>query len=115
MRGTAQSRKETETSALVVPSDLKGLALYETDSKLCGAWEKFKAAQSIACPGIDIVAQTRLAHAWEVANPTKRKKLRTRFLASWFARAQDRPGAGQYRQSGKMTREEIAKAVGERF
>jgi len=83
------------SSSHEIPDDLKDLELYEVDKKLCAAWPAFRKAQELACPGVDIVAATRRAHAWEIANPKKRKKLRTRFLSSWFAREQDKPGRSQ--------------------
>ena len=84
-----------ESSSHNIPDDLKGLELYEADKKLCAAWPTFKKAQELACPGINVVAVTRRLHAWEVSNPKKRKKNRTRFLSNNFAREQDRPSRTQ--------------------
>jgi hypothetical protein len=76
--------------ATQTPPPLLGLTLYEQDVKLVRRWEELFAAWKIAYPGVDVVAEIREAHAWEVANPTRRKKDRPRFLAAWLARAQDR-------------------------
>jgi hypothetical protein len=72
-----------------VPVDLMDLILYGADAKLCRAWARFKASSESAYPGINVVAETRKAHAWEVANPSRQKIHRTRFLNQWFAKAQD--------------------------
>lgn len=74
------------------PSDLKDLELYATDEKLCKAWPKLLVALKQAFPGVDVVAETRKAHAWEVADPARRKTKRTAFLRRWCSTAQDRGG-----------------------
>lgn len=94
-RKTLAPSDSDESSSLVVPADLEGLELYETDKRLCRDWKAFLKAAEPAYPGVDVIAEVRKAHAWEVANPAKRKKQRTRFLHNWLARAQDRPGAGK--------------------
>lgn len=76
-----------------IPADLFGLQLYREDRKLCKAWPEFLAAARTAYPGVDVMEEVRKAHAWEVANPSNRKKLRTRFLGNWLARSQDRARA----------------------
>jgi hypothetical protein len=95
-----------ESSCAEPHPDLQGLELYSTDLKLNRAWESFKAASIIAYPGIDVLAQLREAHLWEVSNPTQRKKNRTKFLRSWFAREQDKGsrGNGHSRQSDPLLR-----------
>jgi hypothetical protein len=82
---------DSETCDHPLPDDLKGLELYAQDARLCAAWPEFKKAMVAAYPGVDILAQTREAHAWEVANARKRKKIRTRFLNAWFGRQQGPP------------------------
>lgn len=77
-----------------VPEDLRGLALYSEDARLCGRWDELKTAWTTAYPGVDVLAEVRKAHAWETANPSRRKVQRARFLSGWLSRAQDaaRPG-----------------------
>lgn len=74
-----------------VPQELKGLPLYEADAKLCRAFPALLPAWRTAHPGVDVLAEVRKAHAWEVSNPTRAKKNRPKFLASWLCRAQDAP------------------------
>lgn len=85
----------SESSSHPVPDELRDLELYAADPKLCRAWPPFLTAAQQAYPGVDILAEVRAAHAWEVANPKRRKKQRTRFLHSWLSRAQDRAPGGQ--------------------
>ena len=77
-----------------IPADLFGLQLYQADQKLCKLWPDFLVAAKAAYPGVDILAEVKKAHAWEVANPANQKKLRTRFLGNWLARAQDKARTG---------------------
>jgi len=74
---------------LPIPKELKGLFLYEIDKKLIKAWPELFPALKMANPGIDVVQQTANAHTWEVANPSRRKRDRPKFLANWMARSQD--------------------------
>lgn len=78
-----------------VPVELVNLTLYCTDARLCRLWHELLPAWRLAYPGVDVMAQVRGAHAWEVANPKKRKVDRPKFLGSWLARAQDKPAAQQ--------------------
>ncbi len=73
-----------------VPVALRGLKLYEKDERLCKRWDALYAAAQAAYPGVDLLGELRSAHAWEVANVTRRKKDRARFLNMWWAKAQDR-------------------------
>ena len=85
-------RKKTYDAGIdvaVIPADIKGLQLYESDKKLCTRWAELCAAWREAFPAIDILAEVKKAHAWEVANPSRRKHDRGRFLQSWLSRAQD--------------------------
>lgn len=84
------------------PDAFTDLPLYEQDKKLCKKWHKLLASARTAYPGIDILAEVRKAHAWEVANPSRRKKDRVRFLNNWFSRAQDKP-----RQAEDVTKEDV--------
>jgi hypothetical protein len=72
------------------PPELLGLELYEQDQKLKKRWNELIKAWIGAYPAVNICAEVRAAHAWEVANPTKRKLNRARFLNNWLARRQDR-------------------------
>ena len=75
-----------------IPEELTKLALYRADAKLIAQWDVVLPAWKEANPGIDVVAEIRKAHAWELANPKKRKRDRIRFLDSWLRRAQDSRG-----------------------
>jgi len=77
-----------------VPEDLKDCFLYVLDENLCRRWEELMLAWRVAYPGIDIVAEIKKAHCWEVNNKRRRKRNRPRFLTTWLDRAQDnyRPG-----------------------
>lgn len=93
--------EEPAAQPVGIPDELAGLTLYAADAKLCKRWAELKTAWQQACPGIDVLAEVRKAHAWEVANPKKVKKDRARFLGSWMNRAQDRGGpSGGGRQQG---------------
>ncbi|MCC6738234.1 MAG: hypothetical protein IT452_04250 [Planctomycetia bacterium] len=74
------------------PPELADLDLYRANPQLLRQWPTLMKAWSAAYPGVDIVAEVRKAHAWEAANPRKRKVDKPRFLGSWLARAQDKPG-----------------------
>lgn len=96
-----------------IPAELKGLNLYEIDSKLCEKLPTLMPAWKDAFPGVDIVAEIKKAHAWELANPTKQKKNRARFLQNWLTRAQDRPKGGQDGKGGKDIGRSFAAADGD--
>ena len=86
------------------PAELKGLELYEKDFKLWKRWDEFIAASRTAFPDIDLVAEIRKAHAWEIAN--KKRVLRKRYLNGWFGRAQDRTPRTPVMFEGKPRRQE---------
>lgn len=50
-----------------------------------------------AFPALDVVAELAKAHAWEIANPGRRKtpRGRARFLHGWLERCQDRGGGAR--------------------
>jgi len=76
------------------PEAIRDLPLYAADSTLCRRWLEVFPAWAVAYPGVDILAEVRKAHAWEAANPKRRKVDRCRFLANWLSRAQDRGANG---------------------
>lgn len=84
--------KRPGSAPAAAPLDLMGLELYARDARLCKAWPKLLATWQHAYPGLNIVAEVRKAHAWEVANPAKQKVDRPRFLNTWLGREQDRKG-----------------------
>ena len=71
------------------PKELADLELYAEDERLCRRWHELLAAWKVAYPGIDILAEVRKAHAWEVVQPI-RKKDRAAFLRRWLNRAFDK-------------------------
>ena len=85
-----KTKKPTTIPANVsVPDDLKGLKLYEDDKKLCFKWEDLKEMWELAFPNVDIVYETRKAHAWENSNKGRKKKDHAKFLYNWFTRAEN--------------------------
>lgn len=95
-------------SGPVVPEELKGLHLYETDMKLLRRWPDLIASWTSAYPGVDLTAAIRTAHAWEVANPKRQKVNKARFLNAWLARQQDRgPRPPAAEQSKAVAHEEF--------
>jgi hypothetical protein len=73
-----------------VPPELLDLPLYAADYRLCKRWSEVFPLWRASYRGVDVMAQVRNAHAWEVSNPERRKVNRARFLNAWLARAQDR-------------------------
>ena len=76
---------------------LSGLDLYEDDNKLCSEIDSLMETWTEAYPGVDIMAEIRKAHAWEMSNPAKRKKDRKRFLNSWLSRSVSKESADDER------------------
>src|SRR6185437_9166906 len=74
---------------------LAGLILYESDPKLNAIEKKtgepriqvLYRAWKAAFPNVDVMAQVKAAHAWELKqDPKNRKTNRPKFLGSWMAR-----------------------------
>jgi hypothetical protein len=84
-------RQEAHEARCAIPSELMGLELYAADKTLCARWCDLLPAWRQAYPGVDVIAEIRKAHAWEVANKSRRKVDRPRFLGNWLSRAQDKP------------------------
>ena len=89
----SEPAKKPPVTEPTIPAELKELSLYAKDKKLIQAWPELKVALEKANPGVVVAMEVAKAHAWEVANPTRRKRDRPRFLTSWMARAQDRQPA----------------------
>jgi hypothetical protein len=72
-----------------IPEAIKDMRLYAKDKRLCKQWnelvEEWRLDAKLA--SIDILAEVRAAHRWEVANPARRKKDRGRFLNNWLSSA----------------------------
>ena len=83
-------RAPTPPPEVVIPEDLRQLELYAADRKLCRSWPQLLPAWRTAFPAVDVLAEVRAAHAWEVANPERRKLNRSRFLQAWLAKEQDK-------------------------
>jgi len=61
-------------------------------------------------PGVNVVAECRLARQWCIDNPSKRKTVRgiAAFLNSWLSRAQDKPHpTGLFQQTQAQTTESL--------
>lgn len=67
---------------------------YQADDKDIVAWQR-------TYPAIDVYQELNAMESWLDANPTRRKTSKgiKRFINSWLARAQDRGGSPQVRQS----------------
>lgn len=78
--------------ALPVHPWLMGLELYEGDQKLRERIWKVDKAWMAAFPGVDIGALIKRLHAWELANPSRRKVDRVKFFNNRLASEQDRGG-----------------------
>ncbi|MFH2000512.1 MAG: helix-turn-helix domain-containing protein [Planctomycetota bacterium] len=98
------------SSAEAVPSELKGMELYETDMKLCAAWAGLQTSWARAYPDIDYLAEVAKAHAWEVANPQRRKTDRPRFLTNWLARVANNPQQNQPSEEQQCAEEQFEHA-----
>lgn len=87
-----------------IPSELQGLELYETDERLIKEWPSLLPTWRDTYPGIDVFAEVKKAHVWEVTHPKNRKRNRPAFLNSWFKKAQtdhdERAVASQTASSG---------------
>jgi len=103
-QGTGKGSAEPEETMepVEIPDDLTNLHLYASDLKLIARWHDLRKSWTAAFPrGWEwVMGEVRRAHAWEVANPTRAKKDRARFLAGWLTRAQDRPVLQQQRPFG---------------
>jgi hypothetical protein len=99
---------------------LSDLPLYQADPRLSTKFEPMLKAWSIAYPHIDIIAEIRKAHAWELANPERHKTHRIRFLNNWLnsANSSALPANTRVQQPGRVrdaerdeayTPEELAK------
>ena len=53
-----------------------------------------EAAWREAFPGVDLLAESKRARAWEVSDPKRRKVRHAKFLAGWFGRTQERAAPG---------------------
>lgn len=83
-----------EKGSWSVPEALRGLALYEQDGRLCVLWTQLYGAWRAAYPTLNIAREIAAAHAWEVANPQRRKtpRGRAKFLTAWLERCQNGRG-----------------------
>ena len=87
--GAEDKNKNSDNRKNSPPKELEGLELYESDKRLCDRWPDLIKNWQKAYPHMDVVAEIIKAHAWEIANPAKRKKNRPSFLGRWLSRAQD--------------------------
>ena len=99
--------ERTSPEPAETPPLLAGLALYADDSRLIKQWPELYEALKQANPGVNVDAEVVKAHAWEVANPTKRKRNRGRFLHSWCARSQDQQGGRRKAESVEDTLDRV--------
>ena len=123
-RTSAPSNSQGESSTPAVPPELSGLSLYDYTQipddnehkarrtsaiKLCAVYAARLPGWREECPGVDIAAETKKAHGWEVDHPRKRKTDRVRFLGDWFRRQQDKPRA----QDGESDKDAIERRIEE--
>ena len=114
---TSSSGQSRPSAPLPCPPELQDLELYRDDEKLKKRWAELLPAWVTAHPGIDVMAEIRKAHSWEVSNPTKRKKDRARFLGGWLGRAQDRGSSwgGGFSNTGRRPGTSSAENLQRRF
>jgi len=94
--------------AWAIPPELADLELYAADQKLCTAWEGLIRAWRQSFPRMNILAEVRKAHAWEVANPERRKRRRGAYLNGWISRShQDRSDRGRLEPTTGATAADI--------
>ncbi len=94
-------KKKETTEPIPVPQELEELPLYRIDQRLCRTWPDVYPSWIKAYPHLNIMAEIQKAHSWEMANPARRKVIRTRFLNNWLQRAQDQPRLGKTIESGE--------------
>jgi len=73
---------------------LRGLMLYEQDTRLLDKFPALLPAWTRSYPGINVSLEIARAHSWEISNPKRRKIDHARFLNSWLSRAQDKSSQG---------------------
>jgi len=88
-----------------IPSEIENLQLYRVDKNLCKRFPELLPAWIDAYPGVDVLAEVKAAHAWELASPKNRKVDRPKFLTNWLKRQQDRPKGQGNADSRKNTRQ----------
>jgi len=103
----AEMKAAIKSMPAVCPPDLADLTLYNNLDqykdkkgkltsrgtrlrKLWADWDDVLETWTQAYPALDIMAEVRSAHAWELENPANRKVDRRRYLGAWLRRAQDR-------------------------
>jgi len=67
------------------PPVLQDLELFSVDRMLCNRWMLLAEGWQKAYPGIDVIQETRNAHAWQMSRPERRKKRQAAFLQRWMA------------------------------
>jgi len=73
----------------------------QTIRRLWERWDSYLSTWQAAYPHVDVVAEIRKAHAWELCNPGKRKRDVPRFLNNWLKNAERQKAAGH--QQGEWT------------
>lgn len=71
-----------EETVAVAPVELQGLELYERDTNLCAVWPRLYPVWQKQFPDSDVMALVKRLHAWEVANPTRRKRNRAKAIVT---------------------------------
>lgn len=86
------SEQPIQSVVLAPPPELLELELYRKNKKLLESFGLLMITWKQAYPGVNLLAELKKAHAWEVANPKRRKVDKVGFLQRWMARAQDKGG-----------------------
>jgi len=103
--GNRTEGKGIEQKEGSVPELLRGLELYEIDTRLLKNYEKNRAAWDKTYPHLNIDTEIRKAHVWEMVNPKRQKDDKARFIAAWLGRADENRGKRKD-QSGRTPEEE---------
>lgn len=92
-----------------VPVELRDLPLYARRTALHAEWPVLLAGWRQIYPDLDVLAEVRKAHHWEMINPNRRKRNTARFLNSWLNRSaadQARPRRGSLSWQDQMRERE---------
>ena len=95
-----------ETDGDSIPEVLRGLELYENNTKLLKRFPTNYRNWKKAYPHLDIDHQIVKAHCWEIDNPKRQKQSKARFLGGWLSREDDKR-AKRPDQSGSTMEDKV--------
>lgn len=128
--GSAPRKTGADPVTPPCPEDLRGLSLYDSLEqyssdkrrrrgvlKLWTEWAELREHWEAAFPALDVVAEVRAAHAWELSHKSERKVNRIQFLGNWLQRSQSNPRlrASPAPEESSTSREEQLRKEAEAF